>query len=382
MIQKLTETEMARQRARINKQRAADKQVNESRLVTLTEANYDRTARKLTLTICKPGHAVKGDGRYIPKDVLKEAVDKFKNVKMLSGHGRGGGGNWVATLDSAWIEADGSLRGTATVIDSAFADKLANLASMGKLKEMGISMDVASPVRKQVIDGKECKVLGPIRSVKTVDFVTHPAAGGSVDLLESSRLSEAAADDLRATKTALRSRNYAPRGSDGDWNDGKNTVTIADDGSWECCGVRGRDHTTLESHLDSKHPSTPPAAESFRQRTVEAFQLLGMSAAEAKIAAKTQGDELWEAWAHVMKHGVGKTTDPHIDILREGEGEHKMISLKQNLVTSFMTLGLSREEAEIAAAGSGQNPSNNGGQTTDQLVKGLMTTGKTEIEWL
>jgi hypothetical protein len=88
-------------------------------------------------------------------------------------------------------------------------------------------------------------------------------------------------------------------------------VTIFPDNSWECdCGTdydptgtdaAGKSPQDFCSHMDLFHPSAGDQ-ESFRQRTIEAFKLLGMPEAEARIAAKVQGNDLFEAWTHVISN--------------------------------------------------------------------------------
>jgi hypothetical protein len=100
-------------------------------------------------------------------------------------------------------------------------------------------------------------------------------------------------------------------------------IAVSPDLKWSCnCGqapASGKDPQTMCSHLDTFHPNGGDQ-ESFRQRTVEAFKLLGMSEEEARIAAKAQGNDLLEAWTKVILHGLPQRPDPRIDILRKIRG--------------------------------------------------------------
>jgi hypothetical protein len=96
--------------------------------------------------------------------------------------------------------------------------------------------------------------------------------------------------NLQATKTSLRSRNILPVGNGGIWKrDGKKPVTaiIGADGSWKCCDAVGADHTTLESHLDSVHPSAGAQGSESDQslRLRKAFEQL-LPKDEAALAAR------------------------------------------------------------------------------------------------
>lgn len=106
---------------------------------------------------------------------------------------------------------------------------------------------------------------------------------------EFTPLAEDDQQSLRATKTALRSRNIAPTGDGGLWRrDGKKPVSVllASDGSWKCCNASGADHTTLESHLDSAHGSAgAQGSESDSGRLQRAFEQF-LPPDEAALAAR------------------------------------------------------------------------------------------------
>jgi hypothetical protein len=160
--------------------------------VNETVRGISESAGKLTVTIIKPG--VSKNGRYYSEALLKGATGIFKGAKMFCNHQteaeqrarpEGDINDWVANIGSAWAEADGTVRGGATVIDPTFKQKLENLRNAGQLDSMGISIRCAGTATEGEHDGKACKIIESLDGCKSVDFVSFAAAGGRVEAMES-----------------------------------------------------------------------------------------------------------------------------------------------------------------------------------------------------
>src|SRR5207253_4294416 len=80
---------------------------------------------------------------------------------------------------------DGTVKGTATVIDPGFKAKLDRLKEAGQLQQMGISSRHAVEASEQQIDGQDAMYMESLLAVRSVDFVTYAAAGGQVEAMES-----------------------------------------------------------------------------------------------------------------------------------------------------------------------------------------------------
>ena len=165
----------------------------ELRETRLAEAKYDRSGKEVTLTIIRPGFN-KSRRRYYPAETLRRDYRVFEGAKMFVDHAttreererpEGSVRDWVASVKRLWVDGDGSIRATAAVIDDAFRGKLENLARHGKLGEMGVSIRAAGETRETEVEGHPTQLVERLLAARSVDFVTYPAAGGGVDMLES-----------------------------------------------------------------------------------------------------------------------------------------------------------------------------------------------------
>lgn len=156
------------------------------------ESGYDSSKGKLTITVIKPG--MSKNKRFYSESLLKNNFGIFKGAKMFADHQteaeakakpENSVNNWVATLDKPWVESDGTVMASATVIDPTFKTKLDLLASNKQLGEMGISIRAVGESMKGVVDGQKCDVIESLLSCRSVDFVTFAAAGGRVEMIES-----------------------------------------------------------------------------------------------------------------------------------------------------------------------------------------------------
>ncbi len=159
----------------------------------LAEARYDKPGGVVTLRVIKPGFN-KSKRRYYPAETLRRDYRVFEGAKMFADHAtteeerlrpEGSVRNWVASLKSLWVDGDGTVRATAAVIDDAFRGKLENLDRHGKLGEMGVSIRAAGETRDTEMEGHPTQYVERLITARSVDFVTYPAAGGGVDMLES-----------------------------------------------------------------------------------------------------------------------------------------------------------------------------------------------------
>lgn len=165
--------------------------------VSLKESAYDSSKGELTLTVIKPGMS-KNRRNYSP-GVLKKSASVFEGAKMFADHQteseaksrpEGSVNNWVATMGKTWAEGDGTVKGTATVIDPQFKAKLDRLNEVGKLSDMGVSIRAVGEASKQKDADGEYTEVESILAARSVDFVTHAGAGGQVEAMESQQVNE------------------------------------------------------------------------------------------------------------------------------------------------------------------------------------------------
>jgi hypothetical protein len=151
----------------------------------VAESGYDASKGELTITIIKPG--LSKNGRYYSPEMLKRDAQIFEGNKMFLDHAtdkdmsqrpEGSVRDWVASLKGVHAEADGTLKGTAVIIDPQFKQKIGALAEAGLLGTLGVSIRAMAKFEDGKMDGKPCKVIEGFKASRSVDFVTFAGAGG------------------------------------------------------------------------------------------------------------------------------------------------------------------------------------------------------------
>jgi hypothetical protein len=176
----------------------------------LNESAYDASTGQLTVTIIKPGWSK--NARYYSPELLKKSVGIFEGCKMFADHAtdkeaaarpEGSVKDWVASLGKPWVEADGTIKSKACVIDPPFKAKLDLLHKNNQLSQMGVSIRAYGEGHNGEFQGKKGKIIESLLGARSVDFVTFAGAGGQVDAIESA-LSEFDVDVV--TEAQLRER--------------------------------------------------------------------------------------------------------------------------------------------------------------------------------
>lgn len=153
------------------------------------ESSYDSSKGELKVTIIRPGTSK--NGRHYSAALLKKSAPIFEGAKMFADHQtdsemksrpEGSVNNWVASLKNIVTENDGSLSGTAVLIDPAFKAKIETLNSNKLLAEMGVSIRAAGKYSNTPhTDGS--KLVESLDYARSVDFVTFAGAGGRAENL-------------------------------------------------------------------------------------------------------------------------------------------------------------------------------------------------------
>jgi hypothetical protein len=180
---------------------------------SVDEADLSESDSSITMTIIKPGESK--NKRVYSAEMLKRDYKVFEGAKMFIDHAtenedkarpEGSVRNWAATMKKVWVEADGTVKGKATVIDKSLKEKLGELKKANQLSDMGVSIRAVGEATKQ--DGK--LMVERLVKAKSVDFVTFAGAGGQVEALESAQevddvdlLSEAQLREVRPDLVSL-----------------------------------------------------------------------------------------------------------------------------------------------------------------------------------
>jgi hypothetical protein len=161
--------------------------------VSLEEAKLDKGIA--TVTIIKTGFN-EGNGRYYPAEVLKRDYKIFEGAKMYADHPTDAEEkarpersirDWVGTLNNVEYKED-AIIGKATIVEPWLQAKLARLRDSEMLSEMGISINAIGSASDAEIEGIKTKLVEKLIKARSVDFVTEPGAGGSVEFYESERI--------------------------------------------------------------------------------------------------------------------------------------------------------------------------------------------------
>ncbi len=138
------------------------------------------------------GHTL--SGRYFSDDVLKEAIPLFEGTRSYANHPNEefrGGDRPVESLvgwfsDVELKEGDGLYADWHVLSNSGFPylkDQLEELAEAGKLDLIGLSLLGTGKSTITRKDGKMVKMSESINSVRSVDLVDVPGAGGNIQNL-------------------------------------------------------------------------------------------------------------------------------------------------------------------------------------------------------
>ena len=144
---------------------------------------------ELTVTVIRPGTSK--NNRHYSADLLKKSTGIFEGAKMFADHQsdremkerpEGSVNNWVATLKDVKAESDGTIRGTAVLIDPAFKSKVETLNEHKLLPQLGVSIRAAGKYADTPpADGS--RAVESLDFARSVDFVTFAGAGGRAENL-------------------------------------------------------------------------------------------------------------------------------------------------------------------------------------------------------
>jgi gas vesicle protein len=178
-------------------------------LVRLTEAAKALGGNKFRMTVMKPGWNVRLDGslgdRYYTRQFIASMLPLTEGCKSYADHQtereeRERPANSVLKLVGHWSDAkqepDGSCTATFNLSESA-AWLRPHLLDAEKLKNekgivlVGPSINGYGNVRMGEADGRRGKIAESIKHLQSIDIVTEPGAGGTVDkMLEQAKKKE------------------------------------------------------------------------------------------------------------------------------------------------------------------------------------------------
>ena len=157
----------------------------------LTEAKIEKGEAQVI--VIRPGFNSSKD-RYYPAETLKRDFGIFEGAKMYADHPSNSEEkdrpersirDWIGTLKNVTAQEDGTIIGTAAIVEPWMQEKLALLRDKGMLDQLGVSINAVGSASNGTIDGTKTKVIERFIRVRSVDFVTEAGAGGGVALYEA-----------------------------------------------------------------------------------------------------------------------------------------------------------------------------------------------------
>ncbi len=166
--------------------------------IPLSETTVD-TKGIARVVIIKPGFGNPVDNYYYPAETLARDFGVFEGLKMYADHQtpseekerpEGSIRQWVASLKNVRFEEGVGIVGDAIIIEPWLQAKLAMLRDKNLLSEMGISIKAVGIGTKGKAEGRDANIVERITRARSVDFVTEAGAGGVVTMYEADRDSD------------------------------------------------------------------------------------------------------------------------------------------------------------------------------------------------
>jgi len=331
--------------------------------IPLTEATVGSKGNA-QIVVIKPGLNTSKE-RYYPAEILGRDFAVFEGVKMYADHPSEADEknrpersvrDWVATLKNVHVGKDGAVLGEAVVVEPWMQERLATLRDKGMLADIGVSINAIGTASKGTIEGVKTNVIERIVRARSVDFVTEAGAGGGVQLYEAEStldvdlvnldtLKERRADLVKLIESEVETKYKAEVKKHMEQDEKvkeleTSVVTL----------------TTERDELKGKITAAEKA-----QRIAEAKSVIDEAiskselpdAAKKKLAEKFAGVEVAEAIAEAIK-----SENDYVNALKETGKVKGMGATKSDpeadrkaLIESFKRLGMSDEQASIAAEG-------------------------------
>jgi len=341
--------------------------INES--MKITEATADLLSKGiLPVRIIQPGFNA-GKGRFYSEGAVKDAATVFENTKMYANHPTPDEEkqrperdirDWVATLKNTSISPQGNAIGEAHIHAGWFKEMAQNLLEAGNLDQLGTSINAIGKGSKQKISEVDTFYVEGLIRGRSVDFVTEPGAGGRAGLTESNSevmdvliisldtLKEVRPDLVEAIKTECESITESKKNQEVKH---KMDLETENKALKEANDKLTTENTDLKGRLtEAEKVKAVAAAQVIITETIAKAQL--PDAAKAKLTAQfkeaTSADGLNEAIkaeveyiSKLAESGKVKGMGPTAPTQKDHEA----------LVESFVKTGMTKEKAEIAAAG-------------------------------
>ena len=331
--------------------------------ISLTEAKFSKD--RATVVVIAAGFNASKD-RYYPAEMLSRDFGVFEGAKMYADHPTEAEDDerpersikdWVATLhDVTWNDAKQRVEGIAEVHKGWMQEMLASLSEKGMLNEMGISINAVGSASKAVIEDVETLVVEKLIQSRSVDFVTEPGAGGEVTLYESDpeqdidlvglqRLRERRPDLVKTIETAAIAEIQ---------QEVQQKMTLEKrieelEGENATLATERDDLKTKVEEADKE--KVKAEAQAAIKEAVDKAEL--PQPAKDKLIATHKDDESAEGIAEAIQAEVDYIATLSESGVVRGLGPTSLTPEKETeaLVESFEGMGLSKEEATVAARG-------------------------------
>jgi len=335
----------------------------------LTESSFK--SGKGVITIIKPGFNA-GKGRYYPPETLARDKDIFRGAKMFADHPTEADDrarpersirDWVGSLvGEVFVGAGGALQSAFNVVEPWFESKLNTLRDKDMMKEIGTSINAIGSASDATIEGTKTKLIERLIRARSVDFVTEPGAGGGIavyesadptvdiDLIDAAQIRERRPDIVRLIESEVEAKNKQEAKklmeSEAEVKSLKESnETLTKEVTELKAKITEADKAKAKAEAQAlikeaiAKTTLPDAA---KERLTEQFKE-AVSVEGVDVAIKAETDYI----AKITESGKVRGLGAKPQILNEAEAK----KANDALVESFKGMGMTAEQAEIAARG-------------------------------
>ena len=345
--------------------------VRESCEIDIQEVTKEGIAKGIVpVRIIKPGFNT-SFGRFYSEQAIQDAAVIFDGNKMYANHPTEAEEkerperrveDWVATLHECRVSESGNAVGIAHINSGWLKEKIQNLFEQGDLQHLGTSINAVGKGTNQTIEGhKTVLVEGLVKSIfQSVDFVTEAGAGGQaglresavdsindVDLMDLATFKEARPDLVEAIEATIREQiNLEVKQK----MDAEARIKELE-GQNE--GLTTENTTLKEEKVVREKEKAKEEAQTAIKTAVDKAELPDL--AKTKLIEAHKDDESAEGIDEFIKTEVeyiaALSEKGEIKGLGQSSSGKDKETVKAELKEGFKALGMSDDEAEVAAKG-------------------------------
>jgi len=334
--------------------------ISESCEIMIDEANVSKLSEGIVpVRFLVPGFN-SSKSRYYTDNSIRDAAKVFENAKMYADHPTKSElkekpersiRDWVATLKNTRVSEKGNAIGEAHIHAGWLKEMVSNLYEQGNINQLATSIFGIGRTTKGTIEGIATNIVEGIIKGKSVDFVTEPGAGGRAGLMESandvdiisySDLKEQRPDLLKLMENEILKTRHGGKSMEDLEEQIKNLT--------ESLEKIKNENTDLKAQIaESENQAKIAEVKAEINKLITESELPDVS--KNRLEKLWEGKESSEGLTEMIQEEKSYIESLNIVESKPAKVENlgKTAKPKVNLVESFKAMGLSDEEAKLAA---------------------------------